>query len=76
MTRAIVLEKIAAAKQAIIDAESELKKVVREIAVAPRAEKTPISRAVEDAFTKLNTAKTNLGNLEKLAASENDCEKY
>jgi hypothetical protein len=72
MTRAIVLERIAAAKQAISDAESDLRKVVGEIVVATRAEKKPISREVEAAFAKLNAAKSNLSALEKLVASEDD----
>lgn len=72
MSRALVLEKIVAAKQAISDAESDIKKVVSEIEVATRAEKTGVSEAVEDAFTKLNTAKANLINLEKLLINEED----
>ena len=72
MTRAIVLERIAAAKQAISDAESDLRKVVGEIVVATRAEKKPISGEVEAAFAKLNAAKSNLSTLEKLVASEDD----
>ena len=46
MTRAVVLEKVAAAKQAISDAESDLRKVVGEIVIATRAEKKSIRRPV------------------------------
>ena len=72
MTRAVVLERIVAAKQAISDAESDLRKVVGEIVVATRAEKKPISREVEAAFEKLNAAKSNLSTLEELVTSEDD----
>jgi hypothetical protein len=70
MEKSILLEKVAAAKQDITEAENNLGKVLMEIQGAPRADKTTISKVVEDAFTKLRAARLTLVDLEGLV--END----
>jgi hypothetical protein len=68
--KTILLEKVAAAKRDIADAESNLEKVLLEIQRARRADKTTISKVVEDAFTKLRAVRTNLVDLEVLVGSD------
>jgi hypothetical protein len=70
MEKNVLLEKVAAAKRDISDAESQLEKVLLEIQGARRADKTTISKVVEDAFAKLRLVRTNLVDLERLV--END----
>jgi hypothetical protein len=64
MEKKILLEKITAAKMDITEAENDLEKLLREMQTAPRADKTTISKVVEDAFSKLRAVKTNLLDLE------------
>jgi hypothetical protein len=47
---------IALAQRNIDEAEHALEKVLAEIAVAPRADKVTVSRAVEEAFDRLRAA--------------------
>jgi hypothetical protein len=61
---------VSAARQDLTEAESELVKVLGEIRVALRAEKTAVTTAVEDAFTKLRRAKTRLAELEAELVSD------
>lgn len=55
---------ITGAQRELSEAEGELDKVLGEIRVALRAEKTAIAGAVEDAFAKLRRAKSKLTELE------------
>lgn len=64
--KAPILAKIKDAKQVITQAEKDVEKVLREVRVAPRAEKTTIAKGVQEAFVKLRAAKTSLIELEKL----------
>jgi len=64
--KAPILAKIKDAKQVITLAEKDVEKVLREVRVAPRAEKTTITKAVHEAFVKLRAAKSSLIELEKL----------
>ncbi|HEX7601701.1 MAG TPA: hypothetical protein VF316_08855 [Polyangiaceae bacterium] len=64
--KAPILAKIKDAKQVITLAEKDVEKVLLDVRVAPRAEKTTITKAVQDAFVKLRAAKTSLIELEKL----------
>jgi hypothetical protein len=64
------LERLAQAKRDILDAEANLEKVLREIQIAPRAEKTTVSQVVQDAFAKVRAVRTALTDLEKLATEE------
>ncbi|WP_437679136.1 hypothetical protein [Sorangium sp. So ce131] len=70
MASKALLEKVAAAKRDITEAENDLERVLRDIQVAPRADKTTISKVVEDAFTKLRAVKANLIELEALVTTE------
>ena len=63
--RQSILEKISVAKRDISEAEMELERVIGEIQMSPRAEKTTISKVVEDALAKVRAARTNLSELEK-----------
>ncbi|WP_159396800.1 hypothetical protein [Sorangium cellulosum] len=64
------MDKVVAAKRDITEAENDLEKVLRDIQVAPRADKTTISKVVEDAFTKLRAVKANLIELEALVTTD------
>lgn len=66
VSKDILSSKIAAARTEIADAESALEKIVSEIDLAPRAEKTTVTAVVEDAFTKLRAARLHLEELEAL----------
>lgn len=70
MEKTILLEKVAAAKRDIADAESNLEKVLLEIQGARRADKTTISKVVEEAFAKLRAVRTNLVDLEGLVGND------
>ena len=63
-----LLEKIDTAKSEVAAAETQLEQLLKEISVAPRAEKMTVSRVVEDAFSKLRAAKSDLQLLEELLA--------
>jgi hypothetical protein len=68
----LVLKEIMQAKRGLADAENELARLLREVKVAPRAEKTTISEALNDAFQKLRDARARLGRLEALLRGEDD----
>lgn len=68
----ILLEKIRAAKNGVADAESELAKLLKEIEVAPRAEKTTIGEALRNAFRKLRDAREHIGKLEARLSGKDD----
>ena len=61
---------ISAAQQELSAAESELERVLGEIRVALRAEKTGVTSAVEDAFAKLRRAKSRLAALQAELSSD------
>jgi hypothetical protein len=66
MNDKIILEEIRAAMDGVADAENDLARLLNEIEAAPRAEKTTISEALNDAFEKLRDAREHLGKLETL----------
>jgi hypothetical protein len=70
MEKAILLKMIETAKRDVADAETDLARLLREIQIAPRADKTTISKVVEDAFSKLRSVKTNLLDLEGVVKSD------
>lgn len=72
MLKKNLLEKITAAKQEITDAETNLEKALGEIQVAPRADKMAVSEVVQEAFTKLRAARTNLVELEGIVMRDED----
>jgi hypothetical protein len=72
MKKEVLLGKIESAKREIAAAESDLESAFRDMRISPRAEKTTISKVLEDAFAKLGAAKTNLLDLERLVVDDQD----
>ncbi len=72
MKSEIILEEVRVAKTGVADAESDLVRLLKEIEVAPRADKTTISVALQGAFQKLRDAREHLGKLEKLVRGKDD----
>ena len=63
-------ERLATAIAEVTSAEKALAEVLRQIRSEPRAEKTwTISKVVEEAFSRLKVARTNLVDLERLAGT-------
>lgn len=63
--------RISVAKTSLDEAERSLTEALAEIRAAPRAEKTTVSIAVEEAFERLRAARAILAGLE-LSESEDD----
>jgi hypothetical protein len=72
MNKAAVLAKIEAAKNEMTAASSDLERILREIKIAPRAEKTKISEVVEKAFAELRAARAKLVELEQELGADPD----
>jgi len=72
MKKAALLAEMEAAERDIGAAEEDLGRMLREIKVAPRAEKTTITEVVERAFTTLRAARARLVRLEEALAAEAD----
>jgi hypothetical protein len=72
MNDKIVLEEMRAATNGVADAENDLARLLKEVEVAPRAEKTTINEALHDALRKLRDARERLGELEMLIRGKND----
>jgi hypothetical protein len=51
-------------------AETELGRVLKEMRIGPRAEKTTVTAVVEAALENLKTARVTVAELEKLLASD------
>jgi len=66
MNKQAILDRIMIARQALNDAEVEVGKVLRELTLSVRADKTMISEALEAAFSKVKRANEDLVDLEKL----------
>jgi hypothetical protein len=56
----------------VADAQSELARLLQEVEVARRAEKTKISEALHNAVQKLRDAREHLEKLETLIGGEDD----
>jgi hypothetical protein len=69
MDKQAVLDKINVARQELDFAEANLGKVLRELKVADRADKSMIGEALEAAFSKVKLASKDLGDLQKLIAT-------
>ncbi len=67
-----ILEEIRVAKNDVADAEADLARLLEDIQIAPRAEKTTISDGLHNAFKKLRDARERLGKLETLIRGEDD----
>ena len=70
MDKQPILDKIAAARQELGEAEADLEKALTSLKVAARAEKAMIGKALEDAFSKVKHASKNLIDMERLIVSE------
>lgn len=67
-----VLEAIAVARNDVADAESELAGLLKEVELAPRAEKTTISETLRVAIRKLRDGREHLVKLETLIRGKVD----
>ncbi len=72
MNKAAILEKVGVARQELNDAQTNLEKVLRELKVAVRADKSMIGEALEAAFSKVKLASKDLSELENLIANALD----
>ena len=72
MNKKALLDKLQAAKTEMNAAEADLEKLLREIRVAPRAEKTTMSDVGQQAFAELRSAMARLLELEELVVEEAD----
>lgn len=68
----IEAEKIEAAKTAIVEAETDLDRVLGEILVEDPVQETLVTDVVSDAFAKLRAARSELADLEESIATEED----
>jgi hypothetical protein len=68
MDRERILASISSGAKEIGEAERHLGKVLLELRIAPRAEKTTISDEVQEAFDRLRNARINLEALERLVS--------
>jgi hypothetical protein len=68
----LMLSKIDCARDHLSAAEVDLQKLLKEMPVAPRAQKVEMSLVIEDAFAKLRLAKSGLAELELLARAPDD----
>lgn len=67
-----MLAKVHTASTEVSDAAGDLQKLLAEILKTPRAQKTKISQVVEDAFSRLKTARVALVDVEKLLKKEKE----
>lgn len=74
MDKSLLLADIEAAEEATRIAEDELRALINDLPVAPRAAKMKVSEIVEDASSKLNDARTRLIRLKKLLVTLEDSE--
>jgi hypothetical protein len=72
MNDKLVLEEIRVAKNGVADAENDLARLLKEIEVATRAEKTTISEALHNAFQKLRDARDRIEKLETPIRGKDD----
>ena len=65
-----VLAKVKTAATEVSDAATDLDKLLKELKAAPRAEKTTVSKVVEEAFSRLKNARVALSDVEKILKKE------
>jgi hypothetical protein len=70
VNKALLLQKIESARHDIEAAETDLESALRDMRVMPRAEKTTISKVLEDAFAKVKATRTLLTDLEELVSGD------
>ena len=67
-----ILAKVQTAATEVSDAASDLDKLLSDVTSAPRAEKTTVSKVVQDAFARLKTARDALADVEELLKKERE----
>ncbi|HEY6462976.1 MAG TPA: hypothetical protein VIY73_22555 [Polyangiaceae bacterium] len=67
-----LLKEIRMAESGVTEAESHLAKLLAEIQFAPRAEKTTLSNALQQAFDKLRESRRHLISLEEIVRGVKD----
>jgi hypothetical protein len=70
VNKPLLLQKIEAARHDIEAAETDLETALRDMRVMPRAEKTTISKVLEDAFAKVKATRNLLTDLEELVSGD------
>ncbi len=69
-----ILTKVQIAATEVSESVNDLDKLLADLKAAPRAEKTTISKIVEDAFLRLKHARVALLDVEKLVKKEKEDE--
>ncbi len=67
-----ILAKVQSATTEVGEAASDLDKLLSDIKSTPRAQKTTISKIVEEAFSRLKTARVALSDVEQLLKKEKE----
>ena len=67
-----ILSKVETAATEVSESVSELDKLLADLKSSPRAEKTKITKIIEDAFSRLKTARVALSDVEKLLKKEKE----
>jgi hypothetical protein len=68
----IFAQRLATAIEEVEAAEKALAEILRRTRVAPRAEKTTITKPAEDAFSRLKAARMTLIELQKMVVIDED----
>jgi hypothetical protein len=67
-----LLTKVQTAATEVSDAATDLDKLLSELRTAPRAQKTTISKVVEEAFSRLKGARLALSEVEKILKEDDE----
>jgi len=67
-----ILTKVHVAATEVSESVNDLDKLLKDLKSAPRAEKTTISKIVEEAFLRLKNARTALVDVETLVKKEKE----
>jgi predicted ATPase len=70
--REIVLAKVQTAATEVADAATDLATLLAALRTAPRAQKTTISKVIEEAFSRLKAARAALGDVETILKKHDD----
>jgi len=68
--RELILAKVHLAVSEVADAAKDLDQLMSKIEASPRAQKTTITKAVQDAFARLKVARVALREVELLLSKE------
>lgn len=70
--RELILTKVHLAVTEVADAAKELDRLMSKIEASPRAQKTTITSAVQDAFSRLKIARAALKDVEQILKNEGE----